>query len=435
MMPDAPVAAPTRARFTLIYLTLILSVITYVDRVAISSAAPAIRDDLGLSPVEMAWVFSAFTFAYAAFEIPSGWLGDVIGPRTVLARIVLWWSAFTALTGAAWNYPSLVIARFLFGVGEAGAFPNISRSFASWIPVAERGAAHGLVLMGSRAGGAITPIVVVGLMTWIGWRKTFLVLGVLGLVWCVFWLRWFTDDPGDHRAVNAAELACIRGGLASAPAAHFSGFPWRAMLSANLLLICLMYFCVGYTLYFNLTWLPIYLREARGLTTAQAGLVSSIVLMCGAIGTWAGGQLTDYLVRRHGLKVGRSVGAIALPVSGVLVLGAALVPNSVLAVVLLALTLGIADLSTSPSWSMCHDIGGARAGVVTGAMNTLGNVGGAISPLVVGYAVEWWGSWTLPFFITAGIYITGGLLTLAIDPRRPLWPQPSGSPLTSRVSN
>ncbi len=178
----------SRGRFTLLRFTLILSIITYLDRVAISSAAPAIRQDLGLDLIQMGWVFSAFTIAYAAFEIPSGWLGDVIGPRKVLTRIVLWWSAFTMLTGVAWNFVTILVARFLFGVGEAGAFPNISRSFANWFPAAERGRAHGVVFMGTRVGGAIAPPLVVLLMAWIGWRRqTFFAFGLLGVAWCVFW--------------------------------------------------------------------------------------------------------------------------------------------------------------------------------------------------------------------------------------------------------
>ena len=177
----------TRARFTVLRYTLALAVITYLDRVAISSAAPAIRSELGLSLIQMSWAFSVFTFAYAAFEIPSGWLGDVIGPRKVLTRIVLWWSAFTTLTGAAWNFASLLVVRFLFGVGEAGAFPNISRSFSSWFPTAERGNAHGVIFMGTRLGGAIAPPLIVLLMARIGWRAAFAIFGVIGVVWCVFW--------------------------------------------------------------------------------------------------------------------------------------------------------------------------------------------------------------------------------------------------------
>ena len=410
----------TRGRFTLLRFTLALSIITYLDRVAIASAAPAIREDLGLSLIQMGWVFSAFTFAYAAFEIPSGWLGDVIGPRRVLTRIVLWWSAFTMITGAAWNFVSMFAARFLFGVGEAGAFPNISRSFASWFPIDERGNAHGVIFMGTRVGGAIAPPLVVVLMAWLGWRPAFVVLGALGVIWCAFWRRWFTDDPAVHPGVNAEELETIRRGSGSRAQRH--AFEWRQLLSRNMLLICLMYFCMPYTLYFNLTWLPTYLREVRGFTVQQAGWIAGVVLLMGAFSTWAGGRLTDYLVQRHGLKAGRSLGAVTLPLSGIVLVAAALVENRIAAAILLALTLGIADLCVSACWAICHDVGGNRAGTVSAVMNTFGNIGGAISPLVVGYTVQWWSSWTLPFVVTGGVYVSGGIFTLLIDPHRRVWP-------------
>jgi MFS family permease len=409
---------PTRARFTVLRFTLALAVITYLDRVAISSAAPAIREALGLSLIQMGWVFSVFTFAYAAFEIPSGWLGDISGPRRVLTRIVLWWSAFTMLTGAAWNFVSLLVVRFLFGVGEAGAFPNISKSFSNWFPTAERGNAHGVIFMGTRLGGAIAPPLIVVLMGAIGWRLAFVVFGAIGVVWCVFWNRWFKDDPATHPAVNPAELRAIQEGLP--PRTRQPAFGWQQLLSRNVVLLCLMYFTMPYTLYFNITWLPTYLKEVRGFTVQEAGYIAGVVLLCGAIGSWLGGRITDVLVRRYGVRAGRSLGAVTLPLSGLLLLAAALIQDPVAAAALLALTLLVADLCVSACWSMCHDIGGARAGTVAGAMNTVGNIGGAISPLVVGYTVQWWNSWTLPFFITAGVYVLGGVLTLLIDPRKKL---------------
>lgn len=407
----------TRARYTLLRLTLALSIITYLDRVSISSAASAIRQELGLSTILMGWVFSAFTFAYAAFEIPSGWLGDVIGPRKVLTRIVLWWSAFTAATGLVWNFASLIAARFLFGVGEAGAFPNISRSFAKWFPTRERGYAHGVVFMGTRLGGAIAPPVVAYLMGALGWRQSFFIFGGIGVVWCVFWLRWFRDEPATHPAVNAAELETIRQGIQDSEGHRFN---WSQLLSLNLLLICLMYFCNGYTLYFNLTWLPTYLKDVRGFSVQQAGNIAGVVLMTGAIMTAVGGKLTDRLVRAYGLKIGRSIGVVTMPLAGLVLLLAARAQDPISAAVFLAVTLGIADLNVSACWSICHDVGGKNAGTVTGCMNTFGNIGGALSPLVVGYAVDWWGSWTIPFFITAGVYFFGGLMTLLVNPNERL---------------
>jgi MFS transporter, ACS family, glucarate transporter len=407
---------PSRARYKLLAFTTVLAIITYLDRVAISSAAPAVRAEMGLDAVQMGWVFSAFTWAYAAFEIPSGWMGDVMGPRKVLTRIVIWWSAFTAATGMAWNFASMVVARLLFGVGEAGAFPNTSRSFARWFPVSERGAAHGWIFMGTRMGGAITPPIVVALMGAFGWRQTFYLFGLLGVVWAWFWWRWFRDEPSQHPSVNAAELALIESGReVHGESAQFN---WAALLSPNLLLVYGMYFTMGYTLYFNLTWLPTYLKDVRGFTLEQAGWLSAIVLFTGGVMTYVGGKLTDYLVRRYGLKIGRSMAVVTLPIASALLIGAALTDSPIGAAILLAATLGVADLSVSSCWSICHDIGGRNAGIVTGAMNTWGNIGGAISPLVVGYAVGWWNSWTVPFYITAGVYLFGAICTFFVDPRK-----------------
>ena len=407
---------PSRARYKVLAFTTILAIITYLDRVAISTAAPNVRSEMGLDAVQMGWVFSAFTWAYAIFEIPSGWMGDVMGPRKVLTRIVLWWSAFTAATGLAWNFASLVVARLLFGIGEAGAFPNTSRSFARWFPVAEKGNAHGWVFMGTRMGGAITPPLVVALMTAFGWRRTFFMFGVLGVIWAWFWWRWFRDEPAQHPDVNATELAMIESGRE----AHLEAgrFDWAALLSPNLLLVYGMYFTMGYTLYFNLTWLPTYLKDVRGFTLQQAGWLSAVVLFTGGVMTYVGGKLTDHLVKRYGLKIGRSMAVVTLPIAGMLLIGAALTDNSMAAAILLAATLGVADLSVSSCWSICHDIGGKNAGIVTGAMNTWGNIGGALSPLVVGYAVGWWNSWIVPFYITAGIYLFGAICTFFVDPRK-----------------
>jgi MFS family permease len=405
--------SPSRARFTLLRFTFVLSIITYIDRVCVSTAAPFIRDELGLTASQMALVFSAFIFAYAIFEVPTGWLGDVIGPRKVLTRIVLWWSAFTMASGAAWNYVSLLAARFLFGVGEAGAFPNMSRSLSRWFPERERGMAHGVIFMGSRLGGALTPPLVVLIIGFAGWRQSFWIFGSLGIVWCLFWWPWFRDDPSQHPSVNAEELQLIR----EQREVPKHGVQWRKLLSWNLVWICLMYFCYGYSLYFYLTWMPTYLTDARGFSNQQVGIIHGFVLFAAAAASIIGGRLTDRLVKRYGLRIGRSIGVVAMPLSGIALTGAALTGNAVVSAILLAVAAGAGDLCLSPSWAICHDVGKDAAGTVTGFMNTFGNLGGALSPLVVGYALEWWGSWAIPLVAASVISLLGGALTLLIDPR------------------
>jgi MFS family permease len=407
---------PRRGRRILLGFAFLLSLITFLDRVAIGAAAGAIRGELDLSPSSMAWAFSAFTFAYAAFEIPTGWLGDVFGPRKVLTRIVLWWSAFTAATGAVWGFWSLVTVRFLFGVGEAGAYPNISRSFGRWFPVKERGFAHGVVFLGSRVGAAISVPFVTYLVATVGWRTAFSVLGVIGVVWCVFWWRWFRDEPGRHPSVAREEVEEIRRGLVPNPAR----VSLRMLLDRNLLILCLSYFCVIYGLYFYLTWLPTYFIEARGYSAAEAAGLSSMVLLTGGVATIAGGWLTDGITRRVGLRAGRSIAVAALPLSGLMFIVAALTETPLVAAVCFAGAAAFADMCLSPAWAVCHDIGGDAAGAVSGAMNTFGNLGGALSPLVIGYALEWWKSWETPLLIGGAVYIAGGLITVFVNPARPL---------------
>jgi MFS family permease len=406
----------TRTRFTLLRLTFALSIITYIDRVCISTAAPDIRESLHLTTVDMGWVFSAFTIAYAVFEVPSGWLGDTMGPRKVLTRIVLWWSAFTVVTGAAWSYVSLLIARFLFGAGEAGAFPNMSRSLSRWFPLRERGTAHGTIFFGSRLGGAFTPLLVGEIIARAGWRPAFWIFGSIGVVWCVFWWRWFRDDPSDHPDVSPEELRLIRDGGME----RKSRLVVDSLFNANLLWIGLMYFCFGYCLYFYLTWLPTYLRDGRGFDSREMNIVHTAVLLSAAGASILGGRLTDHLTKRHGLRAGRAIGAVAMPLSGIALAVAALTDSPIVAAGALIAAAGAGDLCLSPSWAMCHDIGGDAAGTVTGIMNTFGNIGGALSPVVVGYALKEWDSWAIPLLIAAGVALLGGFFTCLIDTRKRL---------------
>jgi len=414
---------PSRARFTLLRFGFALSVVTYLDRVCIATAATSIREDLHLTAVQMGWVFSAFTLAYAIFEIPSGWLGDTIGPRKVLTRIVLWWSAFTMATGAAWTYLSLLTFRFLFGAGEAGAFPNASRSFSQWFPIKERGRAHGIIFMGTRLGGALAPPLAVALIASVGWRASFWIFGSLGIFWAILWWRWFRDDPASHASVNPEELQIIQQDQAADVVQP--QLEWRILLNRNLLFICLTYFAFGYGLYFYLTWLQTYLREARGFSANQASLLASLVLLCGAGASIVGGLWTDHWVKRYGLRTGRSgVAFTALVGSGLILAAAALTNNALGSAILIAVAAGIADLCISAAWAVCLDIGRESAGTVTGCMNTFANIGGAIAPVAMGYAVQWWGSWNTPLLITAAIYVLGGLTALLIDPTKPLSDSP-----------
>jgi MFS transporter, ACS family, glucarate transporter len=400
-----------------------LAIVTYLDRVCISIATPFIMQDLGLTLVQMSTVFGAFTLAYSLFEVPSGWLGDVIGPRRVLTRIVLWWSAFTMLTGAAQGLRSLVAIRFLFGAGEAGAFPNAVRSFSQWFPARERGMANGVLFLGSRLGGAITaPIALLLIQRW-GWRLSFVVFGAFGIVWAFLWYRSYRDRPREHPDVSREELAWIEqqetpnGQL---PTTTAEPTPWRQLLtSPNLYAICAMYFTFGYGLYFYFTWLPTYLVRELRFSLLAGGLFSSLPFLLAGAANITGGWCTDALARTRGLRVARvMLGFTAFSLCAVLILGSILVPTAVAKAMLLALALAAADFALSACWAVCLDVAPRHAGVVTGFMNTFGNLGGLIGPMVVGLMVDRLGSWTLPLYVTAGVYFAGALAWLAINPSR-----------------
>jgi ACS family glucarate transporter-like MFS transporter len=411
------VAAPTTTRSTLIRFAFALSIVTYFDRVCISTASTAVSTDLHLSGAQMGWVFSAFSWAYALFEIPSGRMGDRSGPRSVLTRIVLWWSAFTAATGLAWNYVSLLATRFLFGMGEAGAFPNTSSAFSRWLPKRERGRAHGVLFFGSRIGGAAAPLVVAPMIQYIGWRPSFWIFGLIGVVWCVFWWRWFRDDPAKHPDVNQEELSIIRGG--AEPEVHVT-LPWSSLFSPIMIRICAMYFCYGYALYFYLTWLPTYLTKGRGFSTTSTTFAHAIVLLSSGAACYLGGKLTDYLVKNKSLRMGRCIAVVSMPLSGLFFAAAALTGSSITAVIFLSLAAGMLDMGLGGMWSICHDVGQNGAGTVTGCMNMFGNIGGALSPLVFGYLVDWYSSWVLPMMIAAVVATMSGVLMLTVNPNRRL---------------
>lgn len=388
-----------------------------------------------MSVLQMSAVFSAFTLAYSIFEVPSGWMGDVFGPRLVLTRIVLWWSGFTMLTGAAWNYASLLVTRFLFGAGEAGAFPNMARAFSRWFPACERGKANGILFVGSRAGGALAPVTAFLLIDHVGWRRSFVIFGAIGVMWAVAWYRWYRDEPSDHPSVNAQELQWIRQdhreavvhGSGSAPhrrsnesagACDDVQIPWRAILtSRNLYAICGMYFAFGYGLYFYFTWLPTYLLKVLGFSAFAGGLFAGLPFVLAGAANVAGGSLTDRLARRYGLRVARCwLGCVCFAGSAVMLVVAMQTDQRIARAVLIALALASADFALSACWAVCLDVGRRYAGIVTGFMNTFGNLGGFLGPMVVGYAVTRWNSWAIPFYISAVVYAMGAALWLTVDP-------------------
>jgi MFS family permease len=408
-----------RKRHAVLALLALLSVITYLDRICIGVAGPRMQDDLGLSPEKWGWVLSVFIISYGVFEIPSGAMGDRLGHRGVLMRIVVWWSVFTSLTGLAWNFVVLVITRFLFGMGEAGAYPNMAGVVARWFPAHERARAQGVIWGSSRIGGALSPWIVVPLMAAIGWRHTFLVFGALGVGWAVAWFAWFRDHPAQQPGISAKEIAELDS--TGRPVAH-QAVPWAKLFRRpQLWLIMAMYWCYVWGSMFYLTWFPTYLVKGRGLTEAEMGVYAALPFVLGALGNFVGGTLCDRLARRFGLARGRRmVGATALLVSALFLVAVASTTGKISGVVLLALGFGVMDCMLPAAWATCVDLGGRYSGAVSGAMNTAGQAGGFVCTVLFGYLVKAYGSYDVPIYIIAGMVMVSAYLFWRIDPSKPL---------------
>lgn len=378
--------------------------------------------DLGLSPRDWGWVMGAFTLAYALFEVPSGILGDRIGPRKVLSRIVLWWSAFTAATGAVSGLAPLLAVRFFFGAGEAGAFPNCTATVSRWIPSHERARASSIFWLATSAGGVITPLLVVPIQQTHGWRFAFFLFGSVGLLWVAVWNWWFRDTPAQQPGITQAELDLI-GNAASGPA-HAS-LPWRTVLrSGNFQRLLLMYHLYCWGAYFYLSWLHTYLQKGRGLSENEMKVASSLPALLGFAGVLTGGFLSDHLARRYSMRIARcSIGAVSLIVAGVCMISATVTIDNWTAVGLLAIGLGVMNAMLPVAWSMCVDLGGKHSGAISGAMNMAGQAGSFISSVAFGYLIGWTGSYDRALMPLAAMLVLGGIVFATIDPNEKLIPQ------------
>ncbi len=401
-LPAAKSQPPTGVRYAVLGFACSLSMITYLDRVCFGSAARHITEAVGLdSTADLKWAYTAFVFAYAAFEVPSGWLGDVFGPRRTLLRIVLWWSLFTALTGLLpgagfgllGGFGALVVVRFLFGVGEAGAYPNITRALHNWFPITQRGYAQGMVWMSGRLMGGLTPLVWWLLVERLGltWRTAFLVFGVMGVTWCVGFALRFRNRPGEHPGVNEAERALIERGRE--PEAGHGGVPWLALLgSGNLWAVCLMYFCGSFGWYFNITYLPSFLEEQYGVLPGSwvGSVYKGGPLLLGAMTCLLGGWLSDRFIRKSGDRLwGRRLfGLVGHGLCGVCWAACLIAPDAFTFSLAVSFAAFWNDLTMGPAWATCQDIGRRYAAIVAGCMNTVGNMGGAAAGWLTGLVLQ-----------------------------------------------
>jgi sugar phosphate permease len=413
-MPKPLHARPSLGRWYVLLLISVMYLITYLDRVNISTAAPVISKEYGFDKVTMGVIFSAFVWAYAAFQVPGGWLSDRLGPRGVLAGVVTYWSIMTAATAAAFGAVSFFIVRFLFGVGEAGAFPGATRAMQLWYPRSERGFVQGVTHSASRLGAAIAPPIVVLIMTSLGWRSVFYICGVVGLVWSAWWYFSYRNLPEEHGLVNRAELERIRGldekgEVKPPPIEKQTKVPWATLLrSPNMWAIMCAYFTYVYCLWIFLSWLPSYLIEARHFTLLKVGVYASLPLWAGVVGDTVGGLATDWLLKVTGsARIGRRVVAIiGLLGCAVCIVPAALTGDAYVAVYFLTASMFFLEFTIGPSWAVPMDTGGKYSGTVSGMMNMAGNIGGALSPIVFGILVQL-GSWQAPFIVAAALLVAG----------------------------
>lgn len=407
-------------RYRALAFLFVLMMITYLDRVCFSTTAGAMSTELGLSLEQIGMAGSAFVLGYVLFEIPGGWLADRFGARGMLTRIVLWWSVFTALTGTVRNLGSLIAIRFLFGCGEAGAFPGATSAIARWFPRTELARAQSIVMFGSRIGFAMTSWIVIALMAGYGWRSVYWIFAVLGIAWAAGWTRWFRDTPEQHRLVGPEELALIRDQRSAS--VQSAKIPWGALAAdRNVWALCGMYSGYTWGLYFYIQWLPTYLEQARGLELPEIGPTAAAVLLSGAVANLVGGWLSDRLAQSTDVRIARRVPAMAgLLAAGVFLALSAKIADDTLALLCLAASFGCAELILAVTWATCLDIGGEAAGVVSGTMNSLGQVGGALAPWLIGLMVDRTGSWELPLLVSAVYYGISAFLWLAIEPGRRL---------------
>jgi ACS family glucarate transporter-like MFS transporter len=364
-LPQAHTVVPGGRKYAVVSALFLLSMITYIDRVCISAAKDPISAGLSLSDGAMGLVFSAFALGYAIAQIPSGWFADKAGPRIALATVVGAWSALTALTGAAWNVASLVAIRFLFGIGEAGAFPGSARAIVNWLPPGERGRANGVLFSGSRLGAALAfPLLAWMLARW-SWRPSFFVLGCAGALWAAGWLLWFRDHPpGAKQARGRA-----------------AGAPLRELIrSRGIVLAMAQYFASNFTFFLCLSWMLPYMKKQYQLSDSRAAVYAMIPLLLGATSQWLAGTLVDRLYHSTWRAWSRRLPALLGFVSSAgALLALTRVESAEGAVVCFTVAAFGADMTISPSWVFCADVAGAKAGSVSGAMNMFGNFGSFVS--------------------------------------------------------
>jgi MFS transporter, ACS family, glucarate transporter len=413
----------SHVRWYLVFWLFILSAVSFLDRVNISIAGSSIAAEYGLSDVHLGWVFSSFLLGYALFQTPGGRLADKWGSRRVLTAGVLWWGIFTALTAAV---PSglaralllFISIRFLLGAGEAIIYPASNQFVSRWIPSHERGIANGLIFAGVGIGAGITPPLITYCMVRYGWRSSFWVCALIGVVVGSVWYLSARDTPEEYPRVSASELATIRSGL-TVDAARTSRavVSWgRILASKAVWALTLSYFCYGYVAWIFFSWFYIYLAKVRGLNLKASAFYAMLPFLAMAVGCPLGGFISDRLTKRRGKRFGRCGLAIfSIALAGAFLVFGSNVASARLASIVLSGGAGALYLSQSSFWSVTADIGGTSCGSVSGLMNMGAQMGGAVTASLTPWIASRYG-WSASFVAAAAMCVVGALSWLIVDP-------------------
>ncbi len=409
-------------RYLLVLMTFIHTLNLYIDRAVISASKDSIIADLNLTLTQWGWVMAIFTLGYAVFQTPSGYLADNKGPRWILSYIVFFWSCLTTATGFAWNYASMMVIRFFFGAGEAGAFPSLTRVAFNWFPVKERGIVQGINFSGARIGAAIGLPFVAYLISVIGWRYSFVFFGVTGMMLAVVWYIVFRDKPEDFKYISEEEREYIlKNRQLPSPVKTSISFG-TMMRSKNMWLAMGQYVASNFTFYFTLSWMYPYLQDRFSLGGVEAGMYASLPLLAGAAGNWFSGWFVDRLYSKTGdLTLSRRLPAIigfAMSAFGMIMMLFSETPE--VSVIFLSLAIFGADMTLSPSWTFCIDIAKENAGAVSGTMNMAGNLGAFVTIIAFPYLLSWTGTHNVFFYVCAALSVFAIIMWWAMNPNKEL---------------
>jgi MFS family permease len=419
------------ATSVVLFLICLMYLITYIDRVNISTASIVFRKELNLSNFDYGMIFGAFGYTYALFQIAGGFIGDRFGPRLTLGVFGAIWAASTLATGLAGGFWSLILARLALGLGEGATFPTATRAMSNWTRAGWRGFAQGITHSFARLGNAIAPPLVALIIDFWSWRGSFVVLGLASCLWVAVWYLYFRDDPREHAGVSEDEIKVLPAYSTQAKAA---AVPWSRLVP-RMLPTTLVYFCWGWTFWLFLSWIPQYFSQAHGMSLTSSALSAGVVAAGGVIGDTVGGVISDRIYKKTGslTRARRDVIIVSFLSAFVFLLPIFFLDNVVILTGCLAITFFCIELTIGPIWSVPMDVAPKHSGTASGIMNTGSAVAAIVSPQMFGYLVDLTGSWRVPFSGSIALLLIGAVLTFWMRPDRTIEVDPDAEMLAKVI--